>query len=138
MKKLLLSLLFLPALCAQAWNYDFPTLEDATTYNAPNTGNQYAPVAAPSAISPDGTIYQTGLYDQYVSIEDDFLENIATSAFLSAVDATTQKPRWTVGIKGSAHIRQVITDATGEHPEFAIKGGFTENHDNHLTICVEP
>ena len=30
-----------------------------------------------------------------------------------------------------------LTDTKGEHHEFAIKGGFTENHDNHLTICVE-
>ena len=30
-----------------------------------------------------------------------------------------------------------LTDDKGEHHEFPIKGGFTENHDNHLTICVE-
>ena len=30
-----------------------------------------------------------------------------------------------------------LTDVKGEHHEFAIKGGFTENHDNQLTICVE-
>ena len=30
-----------------------------------------------------------------------------------------------------------LTDAHGERKEYAIKGGFTENHDNHLTICVE-
>ena len=30
-----------------------------------------------------------------------------------------------------------LTDAHGEHQEFAIKGGFTENHNNLLTICVE-
>ena len=30
-----------------------------------------------------------------------------------------------------------ITDKSGELHEFAIKGGFTENHDNQLTICVE-
>ena len=30
-----------------------------------------------------------------------------------------------------------LTDANGEHKEFVIKGGFTENHDNQLTICVE-
>ena len=30
-----------------------------------------------------------------------------------------------------------LTDAKGEHKEFVIKGGFTENHDNQLTICVE-
>ena len=30
-----------------------------------------------------------------------------------------------------------LTEANGEQKEFAIKGGFTENHDNHLTICVE-
>ena len=30
-----------------------------------------------------------------------------------------------------------LTDAHGEQHEFDIKGGFTENHDNLLTICVE-
>ena len=30
-----------------------------------------------------------------------------------------------------------LTDDNGETKEFDIKGGFTENHDNHLTICVE-
>ncbi len=30
-----------------------------------------------------------------------------------------------------------LVDTTGKQMEFAIKGGFTENHDNHLTICVE-
>ena len=30
-----------------------------------------------------------------------------------------------------------LTDAHGGQKEFVIKGGFTENHDNHLTICVE-
>ena len=30
-----------------------------------------------------------------------------------------------------------LTEANGEQKEFDIKGGFTENHDNHLTICVE-
>jgi len=30
-----------------------------------------------------------------------------------------------------------LTDKSGEHKEFVIKGGFTENHDNQLTICVE-
>ena len=30
-----------------------------------------------------------------------------------------------------------LTDGKGEHREFDIKGGFTENHDNQLTICVE-
>ena len=30
-----------------------------------------------------------------------------------------------------------LTDANSEQKEFVIKGGFTENHDNHLTICVE-
>ena len=30
-----------------------------------------------------------------------------------------------------------LIDANGETKEFDIKGGFTENHDNQLTICVE-
>ena len=30
-----------------------------------------------------------------------------------------------------------LIDANGEQKEFEIKGGFTENHDNQLTICVE-
>ena len=30
-----------------------------------------------------------------------------------------------------------LTDPSGEKHGFDIKGGFTENHDNQLTICVE-
>ena len=30
-----------------------------------------------------------------------------------------------------------LTETNGEQKVFDIKGGFTENHDNHLTICVE-
>ena len=30
-----------------------------------------------------------------------------------------------------------LTGKNGELKEFDIKGGFTENHDNQLTICVE-
>ena len=30
-----------------------------------------------------------------------------------------------------------LTATNGEQKEFDIKGGFTENHDNQLTICVE-
>ena len=30
-----------------------------------------------------------------------------------------------------------FTDDKGEHQEITIKGGFVENHNNHLTICVE-
>ena len=30
-----------------------------------------------------------------------------------------------------------LTADNGETKEFDIKGGFTENHDNQLTICVE-
>ena len=31
----------------------------------------------------------------------------------------------------------VLTKPDGEKHEFAIKGGFTENHNNQLTLCVE-
>ena len=30
-----------------------------------------------------------------------------------------------------------FTDDKGEHQEIAIKGGFVENHNNQLTLCVE-
>ncbi len=30
-----------------------------------------------------------------------------------------------------------LTEANGEQKEFDIKGGFAENHENHITICVE-
>ena len=30
-----------------------------------------------------------------------------------------------------------LTNANGKQQEFTIKGGFTENHNNLLTICVE-
>lgn len=109
MKKLFLSLFLLPALCAQAWTYDFPTVEDPMTYVG-----KYAPVSAPSVVSPDGTIYQTGLYDQMVMIGDDLLENIATSAYITAIDTMTRAPKWSVGIQGAAHITQIISDEMGD------------------------
>jgi F-type H+-transporting ATPase subunit epsilon len=30
-----------------------------------------------------------------------------------------------------------FTNGKGEHQEYVIKGGFVENHNNLLTICVE-
>ena len=30
-----------------------------------------------------------------------------------------------------------LSEKSGEQKEFSIKGGFVENHDNQLTICVE-
>lgn len=30
-----------------------------------------------------------------------------------------------------------LTATDGEQKEFAIKGGFVENHNNQLTVCVE-
>ena len=30
-----------------------------------------------------------------------------------------------------------LTDENGEEHEFAIKGGFCENHDNTLIVCAE-
>ena len=30
-----------------------------------------------------------------------------------------------------------FTDDKGVHQEIAVKGGFVENHNNQLTICVE-
>ena len=110
MKTLILSLFLVPALAAQAWTYDFPTLEDATAY-----ADNYAPVLAPSAVSPDGTVSQAGLYDQMAMIGEDILENIATSAFITAMDTFAQAPKWSVGIQGASRITQIITDATGEN-----------------------
>ena len=31
----------------------------------------------------------------------------------------------------------ILTKPDGEKREFTIKGGFTENHNNQLTLCVE-
>ena len=104
MKKILLGMTLLCSIAsAQAKDYNYPTLKDATTYNG-----KYSPVATPVVFSPDGTtVYQTGLYDDMVMIGDDILENIATSAFISAVDNKQDKPLWTVGIKGAAHITAI-------------------------------
>ena len=120
MKQIFLSLLLLPALTVQAWTFDFPTLSDPSAY----VGN-YAPVAAPSAVSPDGTIYQSGLYDQMTMIGDDILENIATSTFLTAIDTTSQSPKWTVGIQGAARISQIVTDASGQ--DIYVAGVFADD-----------
>ena len=110
MKKLSFLLFSLLALSTYAWEYDFPTLWDETTYVG-----QYAPVSTPVYIAPNGTIYQTGRYDMTIYIGDDRLKRIATSAYISALDTLTKTPKWSVGLRGAAHIRQIITDATGEN-----------------------
>lgn len=110
MKKISCLLFLLSALSTYAWEYSFPTLEDATTYT-----DKYAPVSTPVLISPDGTIYQTGRYDQGLMIGDEWLDNIATSAYITAFDTLTKAPKWSVGIQGAAYIKQIIADATGEN-----------------------
>ena len=97
------------AVCAmaQAWNFDFATLTDITEYD-----DKYAPNPTPSAIGADGTIYQTGLYDDMVIIGDYILENIATSAYIAAIDPTTQTAKWAVGLRGAAHITQIVADGS--------------------------
>ena len=97
------------AVCAlaQAWNYDFTTLIDITEYQ-----DKYAPKPTPSAIGADGTIYQTGLYDDMIIIGDYILENIATSAYITAMDPTTQIPKWAIGIRGAAHITHMVADGS--------------------------
>ena len=120
MKKLYLSLFLLPALSMQAWNYDFPTVEDPATYVG-----KFSPVAAPVAISPNGIVYQTGLYDQMTMIGDDILENIATSAYITAIDTVTRSPKWSVGIQGAAHITQILPDEMGEN--FYVAGTFADD-----------
>ncbi|MDO5761201.1 MAG: hypothetical protein Q4P12_00925 [Bacteroidales bacterium] len=120
MKKILLGMTLLCSIAsAQAKDYNYPTLKDATTYNG-----KYSPVATPVVFSPDGTtVYQTGLYDDMVMIGDDILENIATSAFISAVDNKQDKPLWTVGIKGAAH----ITAITATDDAIFVAGTFADD-----------
>lgn len=78
-------------------------MSEPTCYNG-----KYAPLAAPTAISPnEKTVYQAGLFDQMTMIGNDILEPIATSAFISAVDYTQTTPQWTVGITGAAHINLI-------------------------------
>ena len=90
-----------------AWNFDFPTLTDVTEYEG-----KYAPVAVPSVVASDGTIYQTGLYDDITIIGDNILENIATSAYVAAIDRNTHLAKWAIGIKGAAYISHIATDGT--------------------------
>lgn len=102
------SLMFLLCgLTAQAWTYNLATLDDASVYVG-----RYAPIAAPSTISADGTIYQTGRYDKMILLGSDILENIATSAYITAIDPATQQPKWSVGLRGAARISQIIADGS--------------------------
>lgn len=105
MKRIFLAFAMLSAFAgAQAFEYEYPTLTDKNTYVG-----KYSPIATPVAIGADGTIYQTGLYDDMVMIGDDILEPVATSAFLGAIDPATSKSKWTVGIQGAAHITAITT-----------------------------
>ena len=109
MKKLSILLFLLSALSTYAWEYNFPTLEDATSYVG-----QYAPVATPSVIAPDGTLYQTGLYDYAQEIGADWLDNIATSTYITALDTASHATKWSVGIQGAARITHIMTDGVGQ------------------------
>lgn len=103
MKRILLTLsVAASAFAANAQQYDFPTLADSKAYSG-----KYAPVNAPIAISSNGTVFQTGLYDQMVMIGNDILENIATSAFVSAIDPSSPTPKWSAGIMGAAQIKAI-------------------------------
>lgn len=103
MKRILLTLsVVTSAFAANAQQYDFPTLTDSKAYSG-----KYAPVNAPIAISSNGTVFQTGLYDQMVMIGNDILENIATSAFVSAIEPSSPTPKWSTGIMGAAQIKAI-------------------------------
>lgn len=86
------------------WQYEFSTLESNEVYK-----DKYAPVKAPVAISQNGIIYQTGRYDEPCTIGDSFLENIATSAFVAALDAKGNH-LWATGLRGAARITAATTD----------------------------
>lgn len=88
-----------------AWNVDFTTLRNIDEYE-----DAYAPVSTPSVVAPDGTIYQTGLYDRRVRIGDYNLMNIGASAYIAAVDPSTQAVKWAVGLVGAAHVTQILTE----------------------------
>ena len=107
MKQLILLAALLPAIAdAQNYEYNFPTLTD----DAGITG-KYAPVSTPVCFGPDGTIYQSGLYDDMVMIGDDILEPVATSAYLSVVNTASKAPLWTIPIQGASRITAITTTA---------------------------
>ena len=108
MKKIFLSccaiMLSLAASAQNTWQYEFSTLESNEVYK-----DKYAPVKAPVAISQNGIIYQTGRYDEPCMIGDSFLDNIATSAFVAALDAKGNH-LWATGLRGAARITAATTD----------------------------
>lgn len=91
---------------AEDWSKEFTSLESTDVYMG-----KYAPVKTPICSNENG-IYQTGRYDYPIMIGDYFLENIATSAFVSAMDYTG-KDIWAVGLKGAARITTCTTDDKG-------------------------
>lgn len=133
MKKTCISLMLMAAFAsAQATDYDFPTLEDNTTYV-----NKYAPVATPSCIGANGIIYQTGRYDQMVMIGNDMLENIATSAFISAINPNEATPLWTVGIQGAARITAVTSTNDGIYVAGSFADGIILGSKDMNTSMIE-
>ncbi len=117
-----LVLLFATALTTNASTFDLMTLT-ASIQSLDKYKDTYAPVATPSAIGADGTVYQTGLYDDFVEIGDYFLEPVGTSAFIAAIDPATSSAKWAVGIQGNSYIRQIATDGSYVY----VAGTFADN-----------
>ena len=132
---MLLGTMLLGSLSANAWTFDFETLTGGPESIKEYEG-KYSPVSTPSAIGTDGTIYQTGLYDDMVVIGDFILENIATSAYIAAIDPTTQTAKWAICLRGASHITPILADdsyvyVAGTYADDVI---FGSNDDNEQTI----
>ena len=127
-------------LSASAWTFDFPTLTAGESSIKSYEGN-YAPVSTPVAFGPDGTVYQTGLYDDLVMIGDDLLENVATSAYIAAVSPGLPSAfaKWAVGIKGAAKISQILVDGddiyvAGTYADDVVFGSKGETEESYSGV----
>ncbi|MCQ2073624.1 MAG: hypothetical protein MJY77_00325 [Bacteroidaceae bacterium] len=95
-----------------------PTWEITTEAHQDVSGMK---INAPVSITDDGSIYQTGTFDQEITIGETTLEPVATSAFLAKY-TTSGTPVWAIALEGAA----TITAIDVEDSYVAIAGVFAE------------
>lgn len=140
MKKTLFSLLVIvlatTTVAQDEWQCEFSTLETNKEYLG-----KYAPVKTPVTISQSGMIFQTGRYDMPIMIGESFLDNIATSAFVAALDSKGNH-LWAIGLRGAARITATTTDSednlyiTGLFADDVILGS-TDYAEQFITGCPD-
>lgn len=109
MKRLLSLCLMSLCLCgAKAQMGDTTPNWTKTIYGVENSNDAYR--HAPIAVTTDGNVYSTGIFNQMIVTDKFFLEPIAQSSYLAKYDKDGSEI-WAVALAGTSTITSIATDA---------------------------